>query len=312
MDCFKPIYIDDPDQFAWNSYARSHGLEHSVKKISVPCGHCEACVYSAAQEWRVRITEEFNSSQNAVFFTLTYNDECLPLSVGTSFDGERVVVPCVSKRDIQLFLKRLREYYRQEFNYDGLRYYICSEYGPTTFRPHYHGILFNIPNFEPRSEVSLHKVTETICDKWSNGFVKLDLVNPARIGYITKYLSCTMDLPCEYVRPFRLMSRRPAIGSTYFDKTDRISWHKNNLACYIPDGSFKLRMPRYYKRKIFDDDEITMLRQLYLDKLNKIQEQFDFESDYNDFCHGISKERDKRDKFIRNFNRKYKKSRKDV
>lgn len=312
MNCFNPIYIDDPDVFAWNSYAREHGLEQSVKKIAVPCGCCQACVYSSAQEWRVRLKEEFYSSQNAVFFTLTYCDECLPLSVGTTFGGDRVVVPCVSKRDIQLFLKRLREYFRQEFHFDGLRYYICSEYGPTTFRPHYHGILFNIPGFDPRSDVSLHKVTQTIAEKWSNGFVKVDLVNPERIGYITKYLSCTMDLPSEYVRPFRLMSRRPAIGSSYLDKTDRIRWHHDNLATYVPDGMFKYRLPRYYKRKIFDDDELTMIRQLYQEKLSRIQSQFDVESDYNDFCHGISKERDKRDKFIRNFNNKYKKSRKDV
>lgn len=308
MDCLHPVYIDDPDAFEYNSYCREHGYEQRVQKIAVPCGCCPSCVYSVAQEWRVRIDEEFHNSENAVFVTLTYNDESLPLSVGTTFDGRRVVVPSVCKRDIQLFLKRLRSHYETQ----KIRYFIASEYGPTTLRPHYHGILFNIPGFDPLNQKSLCKVTDVIAEKWDNGFVKCDLVNPARVGYVTKYICSTMDLPCEYVRPFRMMSSRPALGSSYLDRSERIRWHKENLNCYIPDGEYKQRMPRYYKRHIFDDDELLMIRQLAQAKRDAYSASIDDDYLREQFYAGVDVMRGKVDKFVRNFNNKYVKKRKDI
>ena len=43
-------------------------------------------------------------------------------------------IPYVCNRDLDLFLKRLRSYYPDE----KLRYYAVSEYGPTSYRPHWH------------------------------------------------------------------------------------------------------------------------------------------------------------------------------
>lgn len=60
-------------------------------------------------------------------------------------------VGVLSKSDVQKFFKRLRRYieYDKERLLSDLpseerkfRYYVCGEYGPTTLRPHYHGIIF--------------------------------------------------------------------------------------------------------------------------------------------------------------------------
>lgn len=312
MDCLSPVYIDDPDEFAWNSYCREQGDSSRIKKIAVPCGHCASCVYSSAQEWRVRLNEEFEHSYNAVFITLTYNDDSLPLSVGTTFGGDRVVVPSVCKRDVQLFLKRLRSHYEKFFGKSDLRYYIVSEYGPTTLRPHYHGLLFNCNGFDPRNQKSLCRLSELIADKWDNGYVRVDLVNPARVGYVTKYICSTMDLPSEYTKPFRLMSLRPAIGVSYLDKDSRIAWHKSGLRAYIPDGSYKLPMPRYYKRHIFSDDELLIIRQLNDIRRQKQAESVNETALYDSWCHGVDVLRDRQDRFIRHFDKKYVKRRKDL
>ena len=51
----------------------------------------------------------------------------------------------VCKKDIQNFLKRLRKKIDKlniSDNDKKIRYYIASEYGPITKRPHYHGIIF--------------------------------------------------------------------------------------------------------------------------------------------------------------------------
>lgn len=309
MDCFRPVEVDNP---LFESYLKGLIREPQFKKILVPCGHCEACIYNSAQEWRIRLQEEFYDSSSAVFFTLTYNDDTLPFSRGTDFNGDPVVLPCVSKRDIQMWLYRLRSMYREKYGFSGLRYYIVSEYGPTTFRPHYHGILFNVPDYDGISDVQLANVSEEIYQSWSNGFVKVDKVIPERIGYVTKYLTCTTDLPKGYVPPFRLMSRRPGIGSSYFDKSARITWHREHLANYYPEGSFKQRLPRYYKRRIFDDDMLADLR--LLSDQRRINSNYDDlekarKYGYKDVTDYL---RDNMSRFVRKFNSKYKKSRKDV
>ena len=48
-------------------------------------------------------------------------------------------IPYVCNRDLDLFLKRLRSYYPDE----KLRYYAVSEYGPSSYRPHWHLLLFS-------------------------------------------------------------------------------------------------------------------------------------------------------------------------
>lgn len=69
----------------------------------------------------------------------------------------------VSKKDIQNFLKRLRKKIDNlniPQNEKKIRYYIASEYGPTTLRPHYHGILFI------DSPEVLAKIKDFIVDSW--------------------------------------------------------------------------------------------------------------------------------------------------
>ena len=75
------------------------------------------------QQWAFRLQQELKVSSSSHFVTLTYNEENLTKSK----DG----IPIVSKRDIQLFIKRLRKALPSY----KLRYFLVSEYGPTTLRP---------------------------------------------------------------------------------------------------------------------------------------------------------------------------------
>jgi hypothetical protein len=65
-------------------------------------------------------------------------------------------IPYVCNRDLDLFLKRLRSYYLDE----KLRYYAISEYGPTSFRPHWHLLLFS----------NSERFSETICENVSKAW----------------------------------------------------------------------------------------------------------------------------------------------
>lgn len=298
MDCLHPVTVSVDTYDNDNHFTR-------IQKISVPCGKCPSCVVSSANEWRTRLKIEKDHSDSSYFVTLTYDDDSVPLSACTDSFGMRFIAPVVSKRDVQLFLKRLRKKFP-------FRYFIVSEYGPTYLRPHYHGIFFGFPLFSRDPLLQDSKITKIIEECWTNGFVTVDSVTDGRISYVTKYLTCVQDLPEYLPRPFRLMSRNPGIGASYLSKTSLISWHRDNLACYYPEKDHKCRLPRYLKDKIFDDDmkceisdRIRSFRSSQLSEDISLSSELGY-SNFVDFRHSNI------DSFVRKFDRKLKKSRKDV
>lgn len=258
LKCLKPykIYIPDDEKGTY-------------EPMLCPCGKCEVCRKSDASDWRIRLMEEFYDSHNAYFATLTYNDDKLPFSLGTDEFGKDHIYATFKLLDIQKFVKRIRKKYQDYYKKTGLKlvYFIVSEYGPTTLRPHYHGLFFNLPKLSDIKEIQDKKINEEMEKIWSNGYVNFSECNIPRIAYCTKYMSCQSVIPFYFKKPFRVMSK--GIGKAYLNRKDRIKWHKEHIITYYPDGAFKIRLPRYYKDKIFSEDEkiiIKQLLQLYLEE----------------------------------------------
>lgn len=125
--CLYPITIKSKDAF---------GIDVSQ---SFPCGKCIECLKDRQNSWKIRLTEEARDHKYVYFFTLTYNDDTVPYS----YDPEGNKVLHFRKSDLQLWIKRHRMSYERLFKRQiDFKYFICSEYGPNTGRPHYHGILF--------------------------------------------------------------------------------------------------------------------------------------------------------------------------
>lgn len=86
----------------------------------------------------------------------------------------------VRKEDIQLWIKASRQYAKRH-DLPDFTYFIASEYGPRTLRPHYHGILFGITAEEARP----------FFNYWKRhyGFYTADNVNMSLggVGYCCKY-----------------------------------------------------------------------------------------------------------------------------
>lgn len=297
MKCLNPISVIDN---------RDYEIENNFdKRIYLPCGKCEACRNADSRQWRIRLKEEFYNSENAFFLTLTYDDSTLPYKVCTDYYGKSKYVPVVNKRDIQLFIKKLRFRFEEYYKKRGLslKYFLVSEYGPTNFRPHYHCILFNLPVLSSIPQVNIVQITKEIQKIWNNGFIKLDKCNENRIGYCTKYMSCETIIPEYLPKPFRLISK--GIGKVYLTKSERILWHKKDLNNYYPDGNFKCKLPRYYKDKIFSEDEKVMIRQLNSIRISKDNNHAKFmnmsEDDFNKFKTSIDKfKRDYKNKNLKN------------
>ena len=112
-----------------------------VSFVTVPCGKCIGCRLEYSRQWANRCMLELQYHDSSYFVTLTYNEEHVPRSYyGNPETGEALPSLTLCKRDFQLFMKRLRK----RFSDDTIRFFMCGEYGPTTFRPHYHAILFGL------------------------------------------------------------------------------------------------------------------------------------------------------------------------
>jgi hypothetical protein len=203
--------------------------------VDLPCGKCYDCKMRRISGWSYRLMKEAEISSSAFFLTLTYSPEHTRIT-------PKGYMTC-TKRDVQLFMKRLRK-----LNKEKLRYYAVAEYGGKTDRPHYHIILFNVD-------------VETIETAWELGHIHVGNITEASIGYTMKYISKGGKIPKhindDRLPEFSLMSK--GLGKNYLTE-QMIKYHKDkNAMCdrvfiQIKDGK-KIALPRYYKDKLYTDVE---------------------------------------------------------
>lgn len=160
--------------------------------LQVPCGKCVGCARDQAQMWMVRCYHESTQHERNCFVTLTYAED-------------RTVL---SKRDLQLFWKRLRKLHP-------LRYFVTGEYGTKTHRPHYHAIVFGLDFRGGSYSINEKLYGNPILDStWGLGHVVVADATPESMSYVAGY--CNKKLGDSDT--FSLMSRRPGIGHTWLDK----------------------------------------------------------------------------------------------
>ena len=166
----------------------------------VPCGHCRGCLADRSRDWVVRNQKELDSCHGvASFLTLTYDAEHLP-------QGGVLV-----KRDLQLFLKRLRTYCPET-----IRFFASGEYGSRSARPHYHLIVYGLYfSVDDRKNGVAGALISKI---WGKGICYVGDVNAHSISYVCRYVLKKADgFKVENSVPeFVNMSRNPGIGSDFF------------------------------------------------------------------------------------------------
>lgn len=102
-------------------------------------------------------------------------------------------VPYCNMADCQLFLKRLRFHISKKYN-EKICYYAVSEYGPRTYRPHWHLLLFfNSPQL---TEV----ISQYISSSWSYGDTNCSLSRGGSASYVASYVNSSVCLPSLYVQ----------------------------------------------------------------------------------------------------------------
>lgn len=193
----------------------------------------------------MRMIHELSGYNDAVFITLTYDNEHLPPN------GTLVVA------DLQKFFKRLRKEVNQREQSNKIRYYACGEYGDNYGRPHYHAILFGL---SLRTDDQM-----LIRAKWSLGRVHFGTVTPDSISYVAQYIDkkYTGDLAqTEYYDKgrapvFKVCSL--GIGRQFLEDNRDQLVHMG----YVTVGGRIHSFPRYYLDKLGIDPEQYRLEAKY-------------------------------------------------
>lgn len=237
-----------------------------------PCRKCIPCLLHRQKAWVARLVEELRAHPFNYFVTLTYNDDNVPVTE----DGEM----CFNKEHLIKLNRDMRERFQRGLLLNPVeslilgspkylelpkdvkyRYYITSEYGPTTQRPHYHGVWYGLPE-------SLALVEVLFRSLWPYGFVSVFPANEGAAGYISKYLVSDGVGKDSYhgngMPPFALMSK--GLGKSYIDRMGE--WHRANpKRMYTQYHGSKGTMDRYLKHKIYPEEVLEEYSSEVLDKM---------------------------------------------
>lgn len=218
-----------------------------------PCGKCEGCLSARASEWAVRLDAEQETHSEACFVTLTY--------------GEPGPVD-VNKEDPQLFFRSLRKKLAPK----KIRYFLGSEYGSTTHRPHYHAILFGHDHASDEDarivkySNGLPLYTSPLLEScWPHGFVSSGSVTAASIRYVANYLTGKAEnhkwmdpetgVERDCAKVFALMSRNPGIGGKWIDKHVQETYKDDTVQL----AGMIRQPPKYFDYRAFKNDRLSLL-----------------------------------------------------
>lgn len=260
--------------------------------VSIPCGRCVGCRldYSAAWALRCQLESSFCKEDECWFFTLTYDDEHIPVnsrdfsidpSTGEFLEGVQQLSYTLNSSDLQLFNKRLREYFSREYNVKNIRFFASGEYGSKTFRPHYHVIYFNLPipdlvqyRYGPYSTMKDGRKyqlfeSDIISKLWGKGLVCIGRCNFHTCAYTARYVmkkqkgeNADSFYNALNVEPeFSRCSRMPGIGFNYYEKhKDKIYQTDEVLAVDSNGLARSFSPPKYFDRLYQKENPIEYMR----------------------------------------------------
>jgi len=265
MPCYHPLT-------AWKSVevnptTGKHQLTFNPHKalvqgtsLRLPCGQCIGCRMKRSEQWGMRCMHEAKMHDENCTVTLTFDDE----HVAHDYS--------VRKRDWQLFVKNLR----YEAGDRPIRYAGNGEYGDDAGRPHHHGLLFgwDFPDkrfYMKRNGYPVFK-SELLDSIWGKGICEIGSVTHESAAYVARYClkkitgersqehyfrQSPIDGEWHQVEPeFFLMSRRPGIASTWFDKFASDCFPSD---CLVVDGR-KVPVPAYYLGKLDESGQVPIKR----------------------------------------------------
>lgn len=257
------------EEHPWICVPDEHTVYSDVvfPSFDIPCGKCIGCRLDYSRSWAARCLLEIKEHDSNYFVTLTYDDNHLPLSMGTLPDtGEMVTTATLVKSDFQKFMKRLRKAADEK-----IRFFACGEYGDRTARPHYHAILFGLHlddlRFYKRVGDFNYYTSEWLSKIWPFGFVVVGEACFETAAYVARYVTKKLNGAAAekyeqlgIIPEFCLMSRRPGIAAGYVEEKGLSLLDDEYIFVGTDKGAKKFRPPKYFKRRFdsfFEDTDIV-------------------------------------------------------
>lgn len=202
------------------------------------------------------------------------SDELRKLNPVRFYYNRKFAFGTVCKLDIRNFLKRLRInilrdiFHNNKYNYSSygkIRYFITSEYGPNTYRPHYHGIIWTDNrevavaltqglSFTEAKCSSCYPSTNLIFKSWkmcSPDKIDASVVTGDASSYVASYVNGNTELPkillSKPTCTFRVASKNPIIGC--------FSSNENEVSFCLCNGTNDLSQ---FEPGIFPDDKLPL------------------------------------------------------
>ncbi len=213
--------------------------------MDVGCGKCHSCQVKRLAGFRMRLQYELERYPNSLFITLSFTDESLE-----EYKDNYNLAVCQ-------FLDALRKEYGKS-----IRHFFVCEFGTLNGRPHYHGILFNVPWLDFYKVESIwnrgnglirkkHKDNFIGFFRKPRGIIYLEGIREMDkiTWYLCKYL--TKEFQSEK-QPRVLISRNLGVG---YLSPSQIRLHKRLLLPNVSYGGKLYPLPRFYSSRIFTQEE---------------------------------------------------------
>lgn len=205
---------------------------------------------------------ECSEHPNNWFVTLTYDDSHVPIKRGLCLKtGEYIEELNLNKPDVQKFLKRLRKRWKTHYGEENIRFYCAGEYGDDTDRPHYHICLFNLDikdleEYPTKNALGQqYYISKEIEEVWGMGNVRIGELTSMSAGYTARYVmkkwkgkKGAEEWAANHIkeREFALMSRKPGIGSKYFERNKEKMLRDGFIMVPALEGAYRATTPKSY------------------------------------------------------------------
>jgi len=178
MACYQPQAVwqlRKPNAEGKTPLQFSNPNSAAYKSILIPCQKCFGCQLEKTRQWSVRIMHEAKLHACTSFITLTYRKNPWTLN----------------KRDMQLFLKRMRKDLAERDIH--IKFFQSGEYGGRRERPHHHAIIFgyDFPDKTYRGKRGDYPVYDSteLKDWWTHGRVEIGQLTVKSAQYVASYLT---------------------------------------------------------------------------------------------------------------------------
>lgn len=201
-----------------------HIITNDHRKMVVSCGKCLSCIVQKARSKAGVCQEQEKLSKYTFFVTLTYAPKFVPKAFCDfrKVEGKQVVdmydietgeliasqfykhslAKQIIRRsddgylhyarytDVQKFIKRLRRKITyNNISNEKIKYYSVSEYGPRTFRPHFHLLVY----FDDPKIAEVFNQYVSAC--WTLGYNMSSLSRGGSSSYCASYVNSCVALP---------------------------------------------------------------------------------------------------------------------